>query len=307
MPTRNDVLNDIMARKAAGQDAVRRNYLEDLNKYTGRDTILYSAAFTSKKLPNLPGFLVSITLDDVQNFMGALHSLKGDALDLIIHSPGGSLEAAEQIVLYLRAKYRHIRVIVPQNAMSAATAISCAADEIVLGKHSALGPIDPQMTIGTTGGHVITPAQAILDEFQQARAEVIADPRTAPLWASRIQGFPPGLLQMCQQTIKLAIEKVAEWLNTYMFAGQTPPPGDAIAAWLGNATLHKTHGRPITYAVAHGLGLKVAPLEADQALQEKVLSVFHAATITHELTDCVKLVENHLGKGSFLNIQLGSK
>ena len=306
MPNRNDVLQDIMSRRAGGQDAVRRAYLADLATYTGRDTILYCSAFTSKKLAQLPGFLVSITIEDVQNFMGALHGLKGDNLDLILHSPGGSLEAADQIVQYLRAKYKHIRVIVPQNAMSAATAIACAADEIIMGKHSALGPIDPQMTFPTQNGHVITPAQSILDEFQQAKAEVIADPRTAPLWASRIQNFPPGFLHVCQQTIQLSIQKVAEWLDAYMFASAPGNPSGTIAAWLGNASVHKTHGRPITMALAQSIGLCVTALEADQLLQEKVLSVFHAATITHELTDCVKLTENHHGRGAYLNVQLRS-
>jgi len=33
--------------------------------------------------------------------MAALHGLKNDKLDLILHSPGGSLDAADQIVQYL--------------------------------------------------------------------------------------------------------------------------------------------------------------------------------------------------------------
>ena len=82
----------------------------------------------------------------------SLHGLTGKELDLILHSPGGSLEAAEQIVTYLRSKYDNIRAIVPQNAMSAATMIACACDEIMMGKHSALGPIDPQITVPTQVG-----------------------------------------------------------------------------------------------------------------------------------------------------------
>ena len=56
-----------------------------------------------------------------------MNGLRNDKLDLIIHSPGGSVEAAEQIVNYLRAKYAHIRAIIPHSAMSAATMIACAA------------------------------------------------------------------------------------------------------------------------------------------------------------------------------------
>lgn len=47
-------------------------------------------------------------------------------------------------------------------------------------------------------------------------------------------------------------------------------------------------------------GLKVAALEDDQALQEAVLSLFHATVATFQMTACVKVVENSQGKGTFL-------
>ena len=67
-----------------------------------------------------------------------------NGLDLLMHSPGGSPDAAEAVVNYLRSKFTDIRVIIPQAAMSAATMLACAANRIVMGKHSSLGPIDPQ-------------------------------------------------------------------------------------------------------------------------------------------------------------------
>lgn len=304
MPTQNEVAERILGTKQAAQDTIRREYLADLHEYTKRDTIVYASAFTSKKLPKIPGFMISITPEDIQSFMSALHGLKGDALDLIIHSPGGALEAADQIVQYLRAKYNHIRVIVPQAAMSAATMIACAADEIVMGKHSALGPIDPQITFPAAHGHFTAPAQAILDEFEQAKKEVTANPKTAPLWVGKVQAYPQGFLTICQNTIDLSIEKVTEWLNDYMFKDAAEKPGSRIATWLGTASEHKTHGRPIGVAKAEELGLKIVRLESDQKLQEKVLSVFHAVTVTLDITDCMKLVENHEGRGRFLNVNV---
>jgi len=303
MATKDDITKEILTQKAASQDVVRRKYLADLHEYTKRDTILYSTAFASKKLPNLPSFLVSVTNEDIQGFMAALHGLKGDKLDLILHSPGGSLEAADQIVQYLRKKYAHIRAIVPQNAMSAATMIACACDTIVMGKHSAIGPIDPQVTFPTRNGHSTAPAHAILSEFMQARQEILTDPRTAVLWAGRIQNYPPGFLQMCQDAIRLSEDKVAEWLDMYMFA-TAEKKGAAIAKWLANAGEHKTHGRPIGIDKAVEIGLVIEPLEDDQRLQDRVLPVFHAAAITHELTDCMKIIENHEGRGAFLNVQI---
>lgn len=309
MPTRNDIFRQIIETKRAAQDTIRRRYLKSLQKYSDRDTLIYASAFSTKKLPQLPSYLVSITSEDIQGFMSALHGLKRKKLDLILHSPGGSLEAADQIVQYLRAKYDHIRAIIPQNAMSAATMIACACDEIIMGKHSAIGPIDPQITFPTENGHFTAPAQSILDEFERAKAEVIADPRSAALWVNKMKNYPPGFLNMCKNTIALSVDKVTEWLSNYMFLGENDAEQKAkiIAEWLGKTNEHKTHGRPINYYTAAQKGLKIVELESDQEFQEKVLSVYHATIATLEISNCMKFIENHNGKGFFLNIDIKAK
>lgn len=306
MPARNEIQQEILRRKGTAQDDVRREYLRKLTELTGRDTVLYASAFASPKSPQIPGIVFTITPDDIQGFMSALHGLKGESLDLILHSPGGSMEAADQIVQYLRAKYKHIRAIIPQNAMSAATMIACACDSIVMGKHSALGPIDPQVTFPTATGTFTAPAQAILDEFEQAKAEIKADHSTIPLWASKIQAYPHGFLQVCQTTLTLAKEKVGEWLTQYMFKEEVNAEerGKTIAAWLGDAKEHKTHGRPIGIDQARAHRLKIEALEDNQNFQESVLSVFHAAIVTFQVTECVKMVENHKGRGVYGQVQI---
>lgn len=301
MPTRGEIQQEILSSRSSSQDVVRKRYLKELHEYTKRDTIIYASAFTTKKIPNLPSGVLSVSLDDVQAFMAARHQLKGKELDLILHSPGGSLEAAEQIVLYLRKQYDHIRVIIPQNAMSVATMLACAADEIVMGAHSAIGPIDPQITFPTQNGLFTAPAQTILDEFEQAKKEVIADPRVSPLWINKISAIPHGFLQICRNSITLSNTKVAEWLDTYMFKG-SEPKGKGIADWLVSNREHLTHSRPINIDQARDIGLKVVELEKNHEFQERVLSLFHATMITLEITDCVKLVENHLGKGIFVQV-----
>ncbi len=79
----------------------------------------------------------------MQGFMEVIRGLPGDGLDLVLHSPGGSAEATEGLVTYIRSKYDNVRVIVPHLAMSAATMLACSANRILMGKHSYLGPIDP--------------------------------------------------------------------------------------------------------------------------------------------------------------------
>ena len=168
MPTWSGILKELMESCGEGRvpdfDGIRRKYLVLLHKHTGRNVILYASKWTQPDV--IPGPLISIVDEDLQGIMEVIHHLSGPNLDLIMHSPGGSLTAAESLVLYLRSKFKHIRVIVPQLAMSAATMIACAADAIILGKHSFLGPIDPQVTVSTKLGQRMIPAQAILDPKQ---------------------------------------------------------------------------------------------------------------------------------------------
>lgn len=305
MPTRGEIQERILSEKSKGQDLVRREYLRALRDHTGRDTILYASAFTSKKLPEIPGYVISITKEDLEGWMAALHGLKGKALDLILHSPGGSADAADQVVQYLRAKYEDIRVIVPHSAMSAATMIACSADRILMGKHSALGPIDPQLTFSSEQGHTTVAAQSVLDEFERAKLEVGQNPALAALWAGKIRGYPPGLLASCQSAIDHSVSKVQEWLATYML--RNDPDRDSkskcIAEWLGNAREHKSHGRPIGIQQARAQGIVVDLLEDSQELQEKVLSVFHAAMLTFEVSPCMKFIENH-EKGWYVSLAI---
>lgn len=81
-----------------------------------------------------------------------------------------------------------------------------------------------------------------------------------------------------------------------------PKSRKPIANWLGTFSNHLTHGRPIPIAEAKAQGLKVSPLEADQELQERVLSVFHSSIVTFEVTNCVKIIENQNGKGTFITV-----
>ncbi len=55
-------------------------------------------------------------------------------------------------------------------------------------------------------------------------------------------------------------------------------------------------------AMARRAGLRVNALEDDPTFQDLVLSVFHAMAVSFEITPCVKLVENHHGRGWFLNL-----
>lgn len=294
MPIWSQILDEqrrtLQPNGAPDFDSVRRKYLRACQEHTTRNTILFASAWIQK--PQL-GFGTIIADDDVQGLMEAVHGLTGDRLDLILHSPGGSPAAAEGIVLYLRSKFSDIRVIVPHMAMSAATMIACAADRIVMGKHSFLGPTDPQFQTGDT----VAAAYNILSDFDRALRECAADSNNVLAWQLLLNRYTPGLLSQCEVSVDLSKELVRRWLSEYMFQGEPDnSKADDIAEWLSQHAHHKSHGRHISSEELREMGLVVDELEADPELQDLVLSVYHATTLTFAQTAAGKIIENDRGR-----------
>lgn len=87
-----------------------------------------------------------IDLEDAQTIISAIKETPLDRpIDIVLHTPGGLVLAAMQIARAVEAHPAKVTVIVPVYAMSGGTLIALAADEIVLGEFSMLGPIDPQI------------------------------------------------------------------------------------------------------------------------------------------------------------------
>jgi len=87
-----------------------------------------------------------IDLEDAQTIIAAIKETPPDVpIDLVLHTPGGLVLAAMQIARAVEAHPAKVTVYVPVYAMSGGTLIALAADEIVMGEFSVLGPIDPQI------------------------------------------------------------------------------------------------------------------------------------------------------------------
>lgn len=293
MPTWGEILLELQASAAQnnGQpdfDGVRRRYLKLLHDLTGRDTILYSTDYLGKG-----GQSTSIVLEDMEGMMEVNKGLRGPQLDVILHSPGGDPEATASIVRYLRKKFTHIRVFVPVAAMSAATMWALACDEIVMGKHSQLGPIDPQI-VSSQG---MIPARAIIDQFERAKEECKRDPSNLAAWMPILQQYGPGLLDQCERAGAMAKRLVRDWLRTYMFAGEDDAEQRAsdVAEHFADYGRHQSHNLGIDRDEVRAQGINVADLEQDQDLQDAVLSVHHATIHTFG-GPAAKIVENHFGK-----------
>src|SRR5438105_11116996 len=87
-----------------------------------------------------------IDIDDSESVLRAIRSTPaGKTIEIILHTPGGLVLAASQIARALHDHSGRVVAVVPHYAMSGGTLIALAADEIVIDRHAALGPVDPQL------------------------------------------------------------------------------------------------------------------------------------------------------------------
>lgn len=240
-----------------GARYVRQGQLREIERVTGRRLITYVAG---------PG--TSITGMDIPPFVDLLDDVEaGEPIDLLLHTPGGDIDQAERIVLLCRKRVKdaEFRVIVPDSAKSAGTLIAIAADEIVMGDPSELGPIDPQIFIRTASGEdMARPAQSFLDGLKQIREET-GDGDLSPAYFPLLDKLDPALIDFCEKAIKRSKKFAQEFLSQYMLKDD-PEKAEEIAEDLANVEKYLSHSATIDADRAAELGLNVAILGTDDEL-----------------------------------------
>lgn len=297
MPDWQEISSEILATPRH-YEVVRRRYMAEFSRLTGRNAILYYSGWLQK--PGLAG--ASIDNSDMNGFMSLLvgwdDGRRSKGLDLILHTPGGEVAATEALGNYLRAMFdENIRVFVPQMAMSCGTMLACIGKVVVMGKHSSLGPIDPQI-----GG---MSARWVAQDFLRAANAIKGDPAYADLWRPILSNYRPGQFSSCLQAIEWAHDVACKWLENGMFKGEDAESVKKVVAALGaemsepatsrNAPA-KAHDRQFSPdQCKNEIGLKIEMLEGNQKIQDAVLSAHHACMWALANTGAVKIMENHEG------------
>lgn len=182
-----------------------------------------------------------INIEDSEAVLRAIKMTDNDVpLDLILHTPGGLVLAAEQIALALRKHPAKVTVFVPHYAMSGGTLIALAADEIVMDENAVLGPVDPQL-----GQH---PAASILKVLERKPLADIDDETLI-------------MADVAEKAIRQVKRTVNELLQDKMPAEEA----ERLAATLSTGTW--THDYPITVKEARELGLPVNTDMPDEIYQ----------------------------------------
>jgi hypothetical protein len=219
----SDYLNQPLAQNFDLLTAERKKQLQRIAAIRQRDVLVF-AADLNKEVP-----LTAVGYVDILPISDQLSNLKGTKLDLILETPGGSGEAAEDIVQLLRGRYDDLAVIVPGWAKSAGTIMAMAANEIVLGPTSAFGPIDAQLS---WQGKRFS-ADALLEGMEKIKKEVTDTGVLNKAYIPILQGISPGELQSAENALKFAKELVTQWLAKYKFQ---------------NWSTHSSTGKPVTEA-----------------------------------------------------------
>jgi ClpP class serine protease len=182
---------------------------------------------------SLFGFAVArhIDLEDAQTIIAAIKSTPEHMpIDFVIHTPGGLVLAAMQIARAVEAHKAKVTVYVPVYAMSGGTLIALAADEIVLGEFSVLGPIDPQIAG--------LPAASIVKARDSKPVESVFD-----LTLVFADVAEKALAQVKQGAVELLTPRMER------------SAAEALAAKLAGG--HWTHDYALTAQEARALGLPV--------------------------------------------------
>lgn len=286
MPGWNKVLEAVQQQNS--YDFLRKKYLHDLSKHTGRNTLIYYSGWLQK--PGLSGDF-SISDSDKNGFMACMPSAKErkKGLDLILHTPGGDVGATESLIDYLRTMYgNNIRTIVPQLAMSGGTLLAFSGEKILMGAHSSLGPVDPQF-----GG---VAAQSYMYEFERACKEVAEHPATLNVWQLIIGKLQPGFLTTCERAVEWSTEILETTLKQNMLKDSKDLEKlDSIRRLFVDQRESKNHNRHINRDKAKDSGLIIEDLEECPKLQDLVLSIHHLMCITFQQTTSAKIIASNSG------------
>ena len=208
----------------------RQKLIANLEKKRGSRVILLIHRQETMSFLGFP-VLRYITIEDSEEIIRAIQMTDPNIpIDLVLHTPGGLVLASYQIAHAIKYRPGKVTVHVPHFAMSGGTLIALAADEIVMGDHAMLGPVDPQI-----GEY---PAASLV-KLVQAKPIADIDDRT---WILADMG-------------KKAMDQLREHLKELLAEHFAPGRAEELARTMTEGRW--THDFPITFEEAQALGLRV--------------------------------------------------
>lgn len=213
---------------------LRQLLINDIEETTGRELIVYFSQLSE-----------GINHTDSDDISEIIEGLQTRDVDLLIQTPGGSVDAVEKFVSVLKNRLSSYRVIVPSWAKSGGTVIAMSSSEILLGVNSELGPIDPQMWLPDIG---------------PVPCELVAKDKTKD----------PIIRGLADTSVKRMRTLAKKILHNGMLATKTAAEVDAVIKKIGSPTSYGSHGAVIDFSEAEALHLTVAWMKPEDDLWKRV-------------------------------------
>ena len=233
------VISPSLARAAL--DRQRAAAIRQIERKRGSRVIVMIHRQESVSLLGLP---VSryINIEDSEAVLRAIRLTKPDVpIDILLHTPGGLVLAAEQIAHALVRHKAPVTVLVPHYAMSGGTLLALASDQIIMDPNAVLGPVDPQLGP--------FPARGIVELLERKDTDKVSD----------------EMLIMGGMATR-ALYQVRHSLTRLLLSnGVEPEQAERMAAIF--STGHWTHDYPISVEEARTFGLAVSEDLPDEVYQ----------------------------------------
>jgi ClpP class serine protease len=213
-------------------EAMRQRVIHSIERKRGSRVI---TMLHRQETMSFLGFPVTryIDIEDSEQVLRAIRLTPDDMpIDLILHTPGGLVLAAEQIAHALVRHRGKVTVFVPHYAMSGGTLIALAADEIVMDENAVLGPVDPQLGQAAAASIVRVLEMKEINEIDD-QTLIMAD-----------------LAQKALRQVRTTVQEIL------MANGMDSTKAEKIADVLSSGTW--THDYPISCEEARALGLPVS-------------------------------------------------
>jgi ClpP class serine protease len=165
-------------------------------------------------------------------------------IDIILHTPGGLVLAAEQVAHALLKHPSKVTVFIPHYAMSGGALVALSGDEIIMDENAVMGPVDPQV-----GKY---PAASIIQAAESKPIDKVDDETLILADISR-----------------KAMKQVRRCVETILAEKMTAPEAAKLARILTSGKW--THDYPITLEEARSINLPVSTGIPDE--------IFHFMTL----------------------------
>jgi hypothetical protein len=272
-PSKAESVSPARARPAPSEPAIETRALGKTPFFTAANAARYQRQALIKDIDARQGTTLicyvsadgrEIERDDVFGFVDLLHNVApGAPVDLMLHTLGGNVDAAEKIMVQIRRRLGRdgrLRVIVPNYAKSAGTLMALGAHAILMSDTSELGMIDPQVVLKDERGNdictsVIAYLEAYETHFQAVRRD--SGDQASQLM---LKQFDPVVVRKFAGQRDRTRDIALKLLN------RIGAPSTTISESLMNLSLWKSHGQMISYEDAREIGLTVEYLPVEDEL-----------------------------------------